>query len=114
MRFRTRSLTTLLASFALVMLLAGTTAHAAPGLAACSVDNVYKVVWSQAGVYVDKTQNSYLIKTKSYGQRVTGPVGWYTESSPSNNYKWAKVWVNDPNYYYGWMRSGSLEKDGCA
>ena len=76
-------------------------------------DNAYRVEWRQAGVYVERSQSSHLIKTKVEGDRVTGPAGWHNYWDPWDGHYWTKLWLSD-GVSTGWMRSGALSFRGCA
>lgn len=88
-----------------------TTAVASPAQASCA-NNVYRVVWQYAGVYDQQSQNSYPIKTKEAGDRVTGPHGWGHVQGP-DGHSWTKVWVHDSGHREGWMRDDAVTYVGC-
>jgi hypothetical protein len=78
---------------------------------ACT-DNIYKVTWNVAGVYERPSQDSFKIKDKNSGDRITGPAGW--AHIPNEGNSWTKVWVSEhtPGARDGWMRDDALNYIG--
>ena len=71
------------------------------------------MTWNVAGVYDRPSHNSFHIKNKNSGDRVTGPTGWAHISNEGNS--WTKVWlsVHTDGWREGWMRDDALNYVGC-
>jgi hypothetical protein len=93
---------------AVAVAIASTVAVATPAYASCTV-NHYDVVATSASVYEDPGIG--YIKTKYFGQRVTGPNS-NVESINSGSYR--KVYTAEAWDGRGWMLTSTLSYQYCT
>ena len=88
--------------------LAATTGVATPAQAGCTT-NYYRVVWNYSDVY-EEPGWGYL-KTKWYGDQVTGPN---SNVEPNLQGSYRKVWTSSAWDGRGWMAAASLDYRYCT
>lgn len=88
--------------------IAATVGVVTPAQAACST-NYYRVIWTSSDVYEDPGIG--YLKTKWYGDQVTGPNS-NVESNLSGSYR--KVYTASAWDGRGWMAAASLDYRYCT